>query len=80
MNGPLIIQGRHDTRTPARPIELYEQELKTLGKSLEIHWFDAGHLGGGIEQDIKHFELMLKFVYRVLGALKKSDISISTEN
>jgi hypothetical protein len=76
----LIIQGRHDTRTPARSIALYEQELNTLGKSVEVHWFDAGHLGEGVVQDIKHFELMLKFVYRVLGTLKKSDISISTEN
>ncbi len=76
----LIIQGRHDTRTPARPIEVYEQTLKALGKSVEVHWFGAGHLGEGVEQDIKHFELMLKFVYRVLGVLGQSDISISTEN
>lgn len=62
----LIIQGRHDTRTPARPIEVYEQKLKTLGKSVEVHWFDAGHIGAGVEQDIRFFELMLKFVYRVL--------------
>ncbi len=66
----LIIQGRHDTRTPARPIEVYEQKLKALGKSLEVHWFDAGHLGAGTEQDIKHFELMLKFVYRILDGQK----------
>ncbi len=63
----LIIQGRHDTCTPARPIEVYEQTLKALGKSVEVHWFDAGHMGAGVEQDIKHFKLMLKFVYRVLG-------------
>ena len=73
----LIIQGRHDTRTPARPIELYEQRLKNLGKSVEVHWFDEGHLGAGVEQDIKHFELMLKFVYRVL---ERSRVSTSTRN
>ena len=66
----LIIQGRHDTRTPARPIEVYEQKLKTLGKSVEVHWFGAGHIGAGVEQDIKHFELMLKFVYRILDSQK----------
>jgi len=59
-----------NTRTPARPIEIYEQKLKTLGKSVEVHWFDAGHIGAGVEQDIKHFELMLKFVYRVLDGQK----------
>jgi len=62
----LIIQGRHDSRTPARPIEVYEQTLKALGKSVEVHWFDAGHLGAGTEESIQHFELMLKFAYRVL--------------
>lgn len=67
----LIIQGRHDTRTPARPIEMYEQKLKALGKSVEVHWFDAGHIGAGVEQDIRHFELMLKFVYRVLDKQKR---------
>lgn len=63
----LIIQGRNDTRTPARPIEVYEQTLKDLGKSVEVHWFDAGHWGAGVEQDIQHFEIMLRFAYRVLG-------------
>lgn len=62
----LIIQGRHDSRTPARPIEVYEQTLKTLGKAVEVRWFDAGHLGEGTEQGIQHFELMLNFVYCVL--------------
>ncbi len=63
----MIIQGRHDTRTPARPVEMYEAKLKTLGKRIELHWFDAGHLGAGIEQDIQHQELKLRFAYRVLG-------------
>lgn len=63
----LIIQGRNDTRTPSRPIEVYEQKLKALGKSVEVHWFDAGHMGEGVEQDIRHLEIMLRFAYRVLG-------------
>ncbi|MFO0699520.1 MAG: prolyl oligopeptidase family serine peptidase [Nitrospira sp.] len=67
----LIIQGRRDTRTPARPIEVYEQRLKALGKSVDVHWFDAGHIGSGTEQDIQHVELMLKFAYRVLDKHKQ---------
>ena len=63
----LIIQGRNDTRTPARPIEVYEQTLKDLGKSVEVHWFDAGHWGAGVEQDIQNCEIMLRFAFRVLG-------------
>ena len=63
----LIIQGRNDTRTPARPVEVYEARLKALGKSIEVHWFDEGHLGGGVEQDIQDMEIMLRFAYRVLS-------------
>ena len=63
----LIIQGRNDTRTPARPIEVYEQKLKALGKPIEVHWYEAGHMGRGIEQDIQDLEMMLRFAYRVLG-------------
>jgi dipeptidyl aminopeptidase/acylaminoacyl peptidase len=62
----LIIQGRNDTRTPARQVERYVDRLRTLGKTVELHWFDAGHLGAGVEQAIAHQELMLHFAYRVL--------------
>jgi dienelactone hydrolase len=63
----LIIQGRNDTRTPARPVEVYEARMKALGKSIEVHWYDEGHFGGGVEQDVQHQEIMLRFAYSVLG-------------
>lgn len=58
----LIVQGRNDTRTPSRPIEIYEQKMKSLGKKIEVHWFDTGHLGpfAHVEQAIEHHELMLR--------------------
>jgi len=62
----LIIQGRNDTRTPARPVEVYEARMKALGKPIEVYWYDEGHSGGGVEQDIEHMELMLRFAYKVL--------------
>lgn len=62
----LIIQGRNDMTTPARPVEIYEQKMKALGKSIEVHWFDAGHTGAGVDQDIQNFEIMLRFAYKVL--------------
>ena len=63
----LIIQGRNDTRTPARPVEMYEEKMRALGKSIEVHWFDTGHLGSfaQVEQSIEHQELMLRFAYRI---------------
>ncbi|HZU67125.1 MAG TPA: hypothetical protein VFA09_07590 [Ktedonobacteraceae bacterium] len=38
--------------------------MKQLGKSIEVHWFDAGHGTSSVEERIKHQELMLDFVYR----------------
>lgn len=65
----LIMQGRNDTRTPARPIEMYEAKLKALGKPVEVVWFDAGHLGAfaQVEQSIAFQRLMLDFTRRVLS-------------
>jgi dipeptidyl aminopeptidase/acylaminoacyl peptidase len=65
----LIIQGRNDTRTPARPIEIYEEKMKALGKEIEVYWFDAGHLGpfAQVEQAVKHQEMMMQFAYKILN-------------
>ena len=68
----LIIQGRNDTRTPARPVEIYEAKMKALGKSIEVHWYEEGHLGAGTEQDIQHQEIMLRFAHGVLGTKQSS--------
>ena len=64
----LIIQGRNDTRTPARPIEVYEQKMKSLGKEIKVVWFDAGHVGpfAQVEQAINNQELMMDFATRVI--------------
>ena len=64
----LIIQGHNDTRTPPRPVQAYEEKLRSLGKPIEVVWFDAGHGGWAqVELGIEHQALMLRFAYRVLG-------------
>ena len=40
--------------------------MKKLGKSIEVHRFGAGHGTSNVEEQIKHQELMLRFVYKVL--------------
>jgi dipeptidyl aminopeptidase/acylaminoacyl peptidase len=40
--------------------------MKALGKPVELHWFDAGHVIGGSELGLQHMELMLDFAYRIL--------------
>ena len=63
----LVIQGENDTRTPARQMKAYQEKLLSLGKQIEVHWFNAGHGSNSQEQKIQHQELMLNFAYRVLG-------------
>jgi dienelactone hydrolase len=63
----LIIQGRNDTRTPARQMEMYEAKMKSLGKDLEVLWYEAGHTGIDKEQTIEFQEKELLFVERVLN-------------
>jgi dipeptidyl aminopeptidase/acylaminoacyl peptidase len=62
-----VIQGENDTRCPARQMKGYEEKLKSLGKSISVHWFDAGHGSRAQEQQIEQQELMLRFAYQVLG-------------
>jgi dienelactone hydrolase len=62
-----VIQGENDTRTPARQLRVYEEKLKSLGKQIEVHWFNAGHGARAQEQQMEHQELQLNFAYRVLG-------------
>ena len=63
----MVIQGENDTRCPARQMKIYEEKLNSLGKQIEIHWFDAGHGSLEQEQQIEHQEKMLRFAYRILG-------------
>jgi dipeptidyl aminopeptidase/acylaminoacyl peptidase len=64
----LVIQGRNDSRCPDRQLELYEAKMRSLGKDIQVHWFDAGHLGSlaNVELGIEHMQLMLDFAQRVL--------------
>jgi dipeptidyl aminopeptidase/acylaminoacyl peptidase len=65
----LIIQGRNDTRTPARPVERYVKRLQARDHPVEIEWFDAGHIGGAADDElaVRHQRLMLEFANRVAG-------------
>jgi dipeptidyl aminopeptidase/acylaminoacyl peptidase len=65
----LIIQGRGDSRTPARSVEAYEARLRDLGKPIEMEWFDSGHLGAFTDTDqlIRHYDRMLEFGTGILA-------------
>ena len=38
-------------------MEMYEAQLRALGKQIEVEWFDAGHGSLDTEQNIEHQEL-----------------------
>ncbi len=63
----LLIQGRNDTRCPARQVEVYEEMMHALGKPIEILWFDSGHGSASAEDRIAFQERMLRFAYQALG-------------
>ena len=62
----LVIQGANDTRCPARQMQVFEQKMKDLGKSIDVQWFDAGHGSRAIEQSIEQQERMLRFAAQIL--------------
>ncbi len=63
----MIIQGSNDTRCPPRQMRGYEDKLRSVGKQIELHWFEAGHGSLAMETSIQHQELFMRFAYRVLG-------------
>jgi dipeptidyl aminopeptidase/acylaminoacyl peptidase len=65
----LIIQGKNDTRTPARPVQMYEQKMKELGKSITVEWFETGHMGtfADTELGISHQEKIMCFAANIVG-------------
>ena len=63
----LVLQGENDTRCPARQMRVYEERLKELGKSIEVHWFDAGHGSLDTEERIRQQEKMLDFAFGFWG-------------
>jgi dipeptidyl aminopeptidase/acylaminoacyl peptidase len=69
----LIIQGKKDVRDPPLQVELYEAKAKSLGKDVEVVWFDTGHAGSGIDVElaIHHHEIMLRWMEKVLAAKER---------
>ena len=63
----MVLQGSNDTRCPARQMKVYEAKLKSLGKEIDIHWFEAGHGSRAQEQRLDQQEQKLRFAFEVLG-------------
>ena len=41
--------------------------MRELGKEIDVCWYAEGHAGGGVDQEIEHQEIMMRFAYRILN-------------
>jgi len=68
INAPVLVtQGSNDTRCPAKQMKLYEEKLRSLGKEIEVVWFEAGHGSRAQEQQVEQQERKLRFALEILG-------------
>jgi dipeptidyl aminopeptidase/acylaminoacyl peptidase len=63
----LAFHGRADSRTPARQMELYETRLKSLGKQIEVVWYETGHCVTDPEQAVAFQQRRIEFARNVLA-------------
>jgi dipeptidyl aminopeptidase/acylaminoacyl peptidase len=59
----LVFQGSNDTRCPPGQFIAYEEAARAAGKSIQVEWFDAGHIGPDTEHTIAFQERSLAFAY-----------------
>ena len=62
----LVIQGKNDTRCPPRQMKAYEEKMKSLGKQIEVFWFDAGHGSRAREQRLENQQIRMRFVHNLM--------------
>lgn len=62
----LISQPESDSRTPIRPVRQFVDDLKAVGKQVELRLLPGGHAGSGKEQTIQMVESWLAFAGSVL--------------
>ncbi|MBE7558724.1 S9 family peptidase [bacterium] len=68
MRAPLLIlQGKNDSRTPARQCEKFVEAARAAGKDVTLVWFEEGHGTLGIEQAIENARRSVEFARRAVG-------------
>jgi dipeptidyl aminopeptidase/acylaminoacyl peptidase len=68
LDAPLLVfQGSNDSRCPPGQFRAYEAAARAAGKSIEVEWFDAGHIGPNTEQRIAFQERSLAFTYEIFA-------------
>jgi dipeptidyl aminopeptidase/acylaminoacyl peptidase len=66
LDAPLLVfQGSNDTRCPPGQFLAYEEAARAAAKSIDVEWFDAGHIGPDTERSIAFQERSLAFAYEI---------------
>lgn len=63
----LVFQGSNDTRCPPGQFRAYEEAARAAGKSIEVEWFEAGHIGPSTEETIGQQERALAFAHELFA-------------
>ena len=63
----LIIQGRNDSRTPARQCEKFVAAARAAGKDVTLTWFEEGHGSLDVGQLIENQRMSVEFAKSVLN-------------
>ncbi len=68
MQAPLLIlQGKNDSRTPARQCEQFVEAARAANKDVTLVWFEEGHGTLGIEQAIENARRSVEFAQRAVA-------------
>ena len=60
----LILAGDNDPRCPIRQVERYVEQLRGIGRTVEIYRFDAGHGSLVLEERVRQMRAELDFLAR----------------
>ena len=60
----LILAGDNDPRCPIRQVRRYVEQLRSLGGTVEVYRFDAGHGSLVIEERVRQMSVVLDFFAR----------------
>jgi dipeptidyl aminopeptidase/acylaminoacyl peptidase len=65
----LVFQGSNDSRCPPGQFRAYEEAARAAGTSIEVEWFDAGHIGPSMEQVIEQQQRAMAFAHDVFAGV-----------
>jgi dienelactone hydrolase len=58
----LMIAGEHDSRCPLGQVMTYAHALRVRGGEVDVHLYPGGHHANDVDEQIRHVELMLRFM------------------